>query len=296
MAVDTVAAEVFSALGQAGVSAVLLKGPAIVRWLYPPGGERIYADVDILVSPDAFARAAQVIAALGFSRFQYTGVHQIPHADTWQRERDGGLVDLHRNLLGVGADGREAWSVLTRRTESMCVAGVELQVLGRPARLLHIALHAAQHGVRAQRTLTDLSLALEQAPEGTWLAAAAMAGQLDAVEGFAAGLRLLPTGRALAERLELPRRGSVEVALRANTAPPVALGIDRLHRTNGPLAKLELIARKVVPNPAFMRAWSSLARRGHVGLLAAYLWRPVWLLWRLAPAVQAWRSARHRAK
>ena len=50
LAIDRVAAEVYSALDTAGVAAILLKGSSVRQWLYPRGG-RSYCDTDVLV-PD----------------------------------------------------------------------------------------------------------------------------------------------------------------------------------------------------------------------------------------------------
>jgi hypothetical protein len=46
---------------------------------------------------------------------------------------------------------------------------------------------------------------------------------------------------------------------------------------------------------SFIRAWSPLARRGRVGLAVAYAYRPLWVLWRVGPAVWALARARKQA-
>jgi hypothetical protein len=83
-----------------------------------------------------------------------------------------------------------------------------------------------------------------------------------------------------------------EVALRAGTPPPVALGLQRLARTRGIRNKLSLLIAELVPSASFMRARFPLARRGRFGLTAAYLWRPFWLVGHVGPAIDAWRRAR----
>jgi hypothetical protein len=52
---------------------------------------------------------------------------------------------------------------------------------------------------------------------------------------------------------------------------------------------------KLVPPATFMRKWSRLARRGRIGLLLAYLWRPLWLVGRTPRAMAQWRQARRAA-
>src|SRR5919198_4186645 len=68
--VDSVAAEVVSALHDADVEPVLLKGPVLDRWLYERRAPRIYADVDLLVGRSEADRAGEVLAGLGFAEQQ----------------------------------------------------------------------------------------------------------------------------------------------------------------------------------------------------------------------------------
>jgi hypothetical protein len=165
-----------------------------------------------------------------------------------------------------------------------------------PVRAFHLAVHAGQHGSGWSRPLEDLDRAIAIADEASWREAEELAASLDATPAFAAGLRLTPSGAALADRLGLPRDVPVDVALRAETPPPVALGLDQLAQAKGLRARLGILRHKLVPPPSFMRHWSSLARRGPVGLLLAYLWRPLWLLARLPEGFEAWRRARREVR
>ena len=47
-----------------------------------------------------------------------------------------------------------------------------------------------------------------------------------------------------------------------------------------------------LPPVSFIRAWSPLATRGRVGLVAAYAYRPLWVLWHAGPSL--WALARTR--
>src|SRR5205807_8669201 len=124
---------------------------------------------------------------------------------------------------------------------SMLVGGVETQVLNQAARALNIARHAAHNGIASLQSLRDLELALDQLPQDLWLESAVLAERLAAGSSFAAGLRLLPQGTALAGRLALPIHGSVQVRLRAMSAPPLALGFDALTAKPGLAAKLRYV-------------------------------------------------------
>ena len=295
--IDRVTGEVVKAFRGAGIHSILLKGPAIARWLYADGSPRPYIDTDLLAPPDEHARAEALLGELGFAL--ELGDEDTPgwkmNAHEWRRP-DGARIDLHRTLVGVGVGPDRLWSVLARQIEPIWVGGVKVDSLSGPGRALHVALHAAQHGAWRPQALEDLGRALAATPLDTWAEAANLAHQLEAVAAFAAGLRLDARGAEVAIRLDLPERGSREVALRAATPPPGALGLEELSHATGLAAKLKLIGRNLVPSPRFMRIWSPLARRGHLGLAAAYLWRPLAILLRAGPALIAWLRARKQSR
>jgi Uncharacterised nucleotidyltransferase len=296
---DAVTAEVVGALRDARVDSILLRGPAIARWLYDDETSRAYVDVDLLVAHADLARAEAVVSRLGFSDLTVEGVladDRPTHAHTWARRRDGAAVDLHYTLLGARVEADRAWAVLAGETETLAVNGTTVDILRTPGRAVVVALHAAQHGVDMRQPLDDLARALALLPDRVWDDAAVLAARLEATLAFATGLRLLPPGQRVASRLELPVDRSVETALRASTPPPTALGFDWLARTPGVNMKMRLLARKVVPDATFMRAWSPLARRGRAGLIGAYVWRLLWLARHAGPGFLAWRRARRPAR
>ena len=292
LALEGVAARVNAALLRGGVRTILLKGPALASWLYV-GEERPYSDVDLLIAQPDRDAAERVLEDLGFALVALDVLpHDRPHhARTWVRPL-GAAVDLHHTLVGVGAPSDVVWTTLTEGTEWMPLGEARVEVLPVPARALVVALHAAQHGLGAEGPLEDLRRALELLSFENWEAARGLALKLEALAPMAAGLRLLPAGRTLAARLELGDVRSVETVLRSESAFTMALGFDWLSRTSGVRPRMKFLARKLVPQPAFLRAWSPLARRGRSGLAAAYLWRIIWLLIHAGPAYVAWRKAR----
>ena len=114
---DLVAAEVTEAFRGAGIRSILLRGPSIARHLYGAGDSRSYEDTDLLVAPVAMAAAEQILADHGFTHRAVLSQHpddRPPWARTWKRA-DGGNVDLHRTIVGVGATPDETWKVLGER-------------------------------------------------------------------------------------------------------------------------------------------------------------------------------------
>jgi hypothetical protein len=168
-------------------------------------------------------------------------------------------------------------------------------VLSPAARAMHVGIHAGQHGPGFAGPMADLERALEQLPLEVWERATALARRLEAVPMFAAGLSLQPKGKLILDQLGVAEGKTVEVSLRASTPPDLSLGFHRLASRPGLRPKIAFAARKLVPPPAWMRSCVPVARRGRLGLLAAYLWRPIWLLQRAGPGFRAWRRARREA-
>ncbi|MEP7055345.1 MAG: nucleotidyltransferase family protein [Actinomycetota bacterium] len=296
--VDQVTAEVVTALRARGVEPILLKGPSFARWLYTADVLRPYVDTDLLVAPDQQRTAEDVLLSLGFLDLMVkaAAAELDDHSRTFHRRRAGGgddEVDLHFTLAGARSNPAAVWAALSGDLEHVDVAGTIVTGLGVSGRAMQVVLHAAQDGRVTDQPSTDLQRALAVASLATWRSAAALATELDAVAAFVAGLSSTPGGHEVLASLGLSgHAGGAFERLRAASPPPMSLGIARLfERSDRRGLALELF-REVVPTPAFMRLWSPMARRGPLGLAAAYTWRPVSLLIRLAPAVRAYLRAR----
>lgn len=292
---DAATAEVMARFEQAGVAALLLKGPAVRRWLYPDEASRTYMDCDLLVAPTDLAGAEDVLAALGYER--YFDDRNMPswwreHAGEWVREGDGVTVDLHRTLPGVGVDSELAWPLLAANPGRVLVDNREVPALSLAGRGLHVVLHAAQHGAGWSKPLDDLRRALRSTDATFWREVAELAARLRATDAFSAGLRLDPAGAELADRLGLPRVSSVDTYLRAAIAPPEALTFDRLARAPGVRARAMIALHKLVPPAEYLRHWDGAGSGGRVVLLRAYLRRVLWIVRRAPRALAAWRGAR----
>jgi hypothetical protein len=298
MAVDAVTAEAMSALADAGVESVLLKGPSIAGWLYDDPAERPYVDSDLLVDPALAARAHATLERIGFRR----GFGPLPHpgmedAPSYPWERGDAVVDLHETLPGAGAERARVWRVLRAGCDEQRIGGRTALVLGEPARLVHVALHASHHGPSVERPVEDLRRAVTRAADEAWAAAATVAREIEALGAFAAGLALLPEGRERLRALGLEPPPRAPRAVRAPDARdvPLAAGFTRLAAAPGLRAKASLLREELLPSPSFMRWWTPLARRSRRGLAAAYALRWLYLA-RNAPrgAAAARRSRKKR--
>ena len=291
LAVDQVAGQAVDALSRRGIRSVLLKGASFARWLYDDGQARYYADVDLLVAPERFGAAGEVLAGLGYAPRYRGGAagEQADHADNWDRPGSPS-IDLHKILSAkVGVSPERCWAVVTAHTRPATVGGVAAEVLAPAVLALHVALHA-ESGRR--KTIDDLGRALARLDEDEWRAALEIAEELDALPGFGVGLRLLPEGREMGGRLGVPMDTSVELFLQASSTAVLARPFEQVAAARGLWAKAALVGRELVPTPSFIRLWFPPARRSRLGLVAGYLYRLVWVPWKAPQGLRSWWRAR----
>lgn len=291
---DGVAERVAQSLSEESLESILLKGPTTVRWLYA-SAPRPYVDVDLLVEVLSIDRVEDVLRGAGFKPadpFQPAAssvpIEALPASRDWRDGETGAVVELHVTLDGLTVPPAEVWRVLASHTESLRLLESTAMMLDEPARCFVLAHHALKHpGV--PQPLGDLRRAIEVAPFDSWQQAAEIARQLQAEAMFAAGLRLVDEGATLADRLGSFQRDPRAGLLQAS-APAGAFFIERLRGQSG-RRRLRLVLSEVVPPPAFMRSWIPLARKGFLGLAAAYLCRLVWLVPQAIIGFRAWRRA-----
>jgi hypothetical protein len=299
LVVDNVTAQVVPEFTRAGIRAILLKGPSVVRWLYPED-PRLYADTDLLVSPQDAETAEAILRTLKFEPpLPERPAEKAWQVHDWRRNRDGAFIDLHRTIPGAEASPEAVWAVLTRETDQIVVAGVSVEILSLAARALHVALHAAQPGADMTNPLEDLRRALDWTGLALWRAASEIATEIGAAKAFRAGLSLLPSGREILSQLGMDRTLRTKTLLAhtdvARSAAGYALALEELTEVQGLPKKFVWLWGKAFPSPAFLRYWTPMARRGPAGLLAAYVWRWIWLAKTAGPGVTAWLWA-HRQR
>jgi hypothetical protein len=180
-----------------------------------------------------------------------------------------------------------AWVLLSDDARTLRVAGAMVQTPRPAAHVLIVSLNAAQHGASEPRPLEDLRRMITRVDPGTWEEAATLAAALGAGSAMREGLRWVVGGGELADRLALADEATPAVRLLGASAPVTAMGLHQVLATRGVRARLRLIARKLVPTPAFMRLWRPLASRGRLGLTVAYVWRPLWLVAKLPRGIVA---------
>jgi hypothetical protein len=286
---DSVTAAVVQRLRDREVPSLVLKGPAIAYWLYDDAA-RPYTDSDLLIDPRDLTVAEQVLTQLGFRCEDDDRAHPFifeAHAQEWRRSEDGAVVDLHWRLPGTESSPEVAWQLLAASAEPLSVGGTEVEVLGTPARAMHVAIHAAQHGRSEAKPMADLDRALDRLSMEVWQSAALLAKDLRAMSAFASGLRLSPPGRVHADRLGLPENPSRGWAPGTEHLPAPVLAFAGVSVAAARGARS--IARSLSPPAAYMKAHFPIARRSRRGLAAAYAIRALRAIVRAPGAWQAFR-------
>jgi Uncharacterised nucleotidyltransferase len=295
LALDGAIATLVPALRARGVRPVLIKGPAIAQWLYDDPRERRYGDIDLLIAPDQFALAEQVMAEHEFIPVGdgLRSTERPKHHDRWIRPGAQEItIELHRTLaLLRDLPPSLVWERLTAETMTIDVGGAAIETPAEAAAAVILCLHAAQHGASERGPRIDLARALEVVEMQTWRSAAALADRLEAGPAFAAGLQLVPGGRDLYRALDLGP--AVPWPLRRLSAEErgLAMKIDALLSTRGTRSRMRFVADHLIPSRQYMLVTSPLARRGRFGIVGAYLYRPLHLLARFHQGLRAWRHA-----
>jgi hypothetical protein len=150
-------ARALGALGEAGVTPLVLKGPALACTLYPSSDLRPFGDLDLLVRPTELARADQALRALGYVPDVTKPTEVDDFHRVYARAGHDGVVELHTDLLQLGlptACGTALWE----RAEHCNLQGLPRPalMLGLEHQLLHLCVHLHLHGYRRLIWFVDL--------------------------------------------------------------------------------------------------------------------------------------------
>lgn len=142
---EGLAVRIITALRNAGVEPILVKGWAISR-LYPEPGLRPTGDVDLLIPPEQVDTAYEAVEEWESGRMTFDLQYQ-----DYRKLRDRTLEDLYR------------------RSTLVPLEGATVRVLGPEDHLALVCLHFLRHGAYRPLWLCDVALLVERAgPDFDW--------------------------------------------------------------------------------------------------------------------------------
>ncbi|MBN2400383.1 MAG: nucleotidyltransferase family protein [Candidatus Aminicenantes bacterium] len=140
---EAIYSEIKSLLGRESISLLILKGPHLAHSIYEKPSERIYGDLDLLVKPESFKKAAKILRANNFTLIEESDEKLATNAQTnhWMfRSRFGQLIELHRGFVGLRRHQCDLGSWFTR-AETFNFGNTPALGLATEDLLCHLCLH-----------------------------------------------------------------------------------------------------------------------------------------------------------
>jgi hypothetical protein len=169
-------ARVLRALDAAGVRAATFKGPAMAVSVFGNLGMRGFADLDILIPPEQFPAARDVLTSLGYeatlrlNKPQEVLLQKLEYATTF-RPVGGGKweIELHWALaprcFGVPLERGPLWDHL----ETISLPGAPaVLTFGREDLLLYLCVHGAHHCWGGLELVCGVAELLRSSPFPNW--------------------------------------------------------------------------------------------------------------------------------
>ena len=187
-------------------------------------------------------------------------------------------MDLHRSLPGVAVGEESAWRLLSADPAVVPVAGRSVPALALPGRALHVALHAAHHGVR-WRPPRDRIWSARSLARTTISGGGRRRSRTSSTRSTHSSRDCGSKRRSRADRSAWAPacESSVYARLRASTPPPTALGFEQLARAEGMRRRAAIVWRKLVPPAAFSATGIRVRPTAASAWCAPTSRRPVWI-------------------
>lgn len=271
-------------LRDAGVDFAVFKGAVLAELAYPRPDLRAYNDLDLLVAPDRFAAALDVLQAAGCRLLDRNwrllgdeGAGQVHLLTPMQT-----VIDLHWNLLNTPANRRD-FPISTRDVlgrASLCVVrDVRVPVLHPADMLTHLCLHACLAGANRLCWLKDIAQVLIVGPTN-WDDVATRARHWEAQ--VPVGVALTRAMRVFATPVESE---VVRDLVRSRSLRLVLAGVDRAfpsYRTHRGGSVNRVVARAARSGGA--ATWAQLVRRASSAVVKGGPLRTERHAWEIADA------------
>ena len=157
-------ARIARAFQEADVPFLTFKGPSLAE-AYGGTARRPFVDNDLLIGPDDYQAAFDVLAGIGFgkkedrSHLKQSGYLRIYGEDTFMRTVGPlvSAVDLHTRLVPIGYPFHGPFDALYSRARTLTLTGVEVPTFSWGDLLLALAVNALKDQWNRLRLATDLA-------------------------------------------------------------------------------------------------------------------------------------------
>jgi hypothetical protein len=137
---------ILSAFHQADIPVIPLKGAFLAEHIYGNVALRPMRDVDLMVKTGDLWRVEEILTGMNYLRLRPGKGEDASRHVEFRHARIGLTVEIHWNLaqeaLGLHIDVPGVW----KRTRPSASAGVPVAALSPEDLLLHLSMHAADHG------------------------------------------------------------------------------------------------------------------------------------------------------
>jgi Uncharacterised nucleotidyltransferase len=145
MAVDVAGSELLSVLSDAGIPAVVIKGPAVAQ-LHPEGWPRPYSDIDIVVLKRDFSRTVTCSIDQGFADSQrwnpqWRWFNVLCREGLNLHKATGGNIDIHHHIPPWSLGSRLKIADIIKRSTESDLCGSVVRVASAEDLMLISALH-----------------------------------------------------------------------------------------------------------------------------------------------------------
>lgn len=167
------------ALGEHEIPLIVLKGPDLMRHVYPSPACRVTLDLDLLLPEEKIEEAEAVLRSLGChaEREELAGwfEEELHHGHPWKTPDRAFTIELHWDLTRPGEPFRFDRATLWRQARPWPELGPTAHRLGPTEQAHYLAVHTFRHLLNPEgaiRSLVDLAWWLDSREGQAWRAAA----------------------------------------------------------------------------------------------------------------------------
>lgn len=176
----------------AGITAIVLKGPAVSLVAYGDASLRTFADIDLLVRREDLGRARDLLLALGYCRDYDHGAEARLIADQHALEFSSSTikVEIHWALLSRHLRFEIDIERLWRTSRLIRCGGSDIRTLATPELFVYLAAHGAKHEWERLRWICDIAQIAESLDDAAAHNVIALARQAGGTRILALGIHL----------------------------------------------------------------------------------------------------------